>query len=341
MGKNFPEITNLKARPHLLAKTLQLIEESFEYQSPHKFQTDFAPLVESSNHQNCFILIDEEENVLGHIGAKEKKIKINNQDFQITLLGGIAIAKEHRGKGFFQDLMQDVLAEKRSDTALFILWSDLEKLYHQFGFFLCGNQFEVPQKKSIQQYTKTTYHELSSPDKKSIQELYQKSFSYLYHTLERSSDDWKAIELITSAELYIQKNNNEITSYFFMNKGQDLQGIIYEYGTTKDINHLINECSSYGKVWMGYPIIETDILQYQFFLGLGNTSDFKKLVSALSNNQVSIREINIMKQEVFFDFNQELLSLQTEDFLRGLIGPGIFEEFGEMKSIFISGLDSI
>ena len=51
--------------------------------------------------------------------------------------------------------------------------------------------------------------------------------------------------------------------------------------------------------------------------------------------------MNSMKQEVYFYFNDELLSLDTEEFLRGVIGPEVFEELGELKPIFVSGLDSI
>jgi hypothetical protein len=48
-----------------------------------------------------------------------------------------------------------------------------------------------------------------------------------------------------------------------------------------------------------------------------------------------------MKQEVYFYFNDELLALKTEEFLQGVLGPAPFEELGDLKPIFISGLDSI
>ena len=255
MGKNFPQIMTLKDKPSCFEKTVQLIEKSFHYQPPNHFQTDFAPLIDESNHNNCFILIDENENVLAHIGAKEKFVELNGNKHSICLLGGIAVDEKNRGEGHFQSLMQEVLAEKRSDTATFLLWSDLEQLYRKFGFYLCGNQFEVDQAESIAGFSVTKYHSLTAAEKKNIQELYQSSFAQTYLSLERSDNDWNMIQKINSADLFIKKQADKITDYFFMNKGQDLPGVIYEYGSTRQLDHLIREAHHYGKVWMGLPLI--------------------------------------------------------------------------------------
>jgi hypothetical protein len=57
---------------------------------------------------------------------------------------------------------------------------------------------------------------------------------------------------------------------------------------------------------------------------------------------MAIRDINPLKQEVYFDFGDELLGLELEEFLRGVLGPGVFEELGaELKPLYISGLASI
>ena len=127
-----------------------------------------------------------------------------------------------------------------------------------------------------------------------------------------------------------------------MNKGQDLSGIIYEYGTLEEWPTFIQEMSAYGKVWLGRDLIEPESIQYQFFMGLGQTRLFAEFVRLYTDNKIQIRDVNSMKQEVYFDFNQETLSLEINDFLRGLFGPGIFEEIEpNLKPIFISGLESI
>jgi len=342
VGKKFPLITNLKEKPSCFSKTIQLIEKSFKYDGPQSFIKDFAPLVAPENHQNCYILIDENENVLAHIGVKEKNISVNGKNFLVSLLGGIAVDETQRGKGHFQTLMQDVLAEKRSDSAFFLLWSDLEKLYQKFGFYLCGDQFELSETNGEKNFVKTKYFSLSSQEKKDVHFLYENSFCKTYLTLKRDDEDWKSIEAIESADLYIKKEHEKITSYFFMNKGQDLSGVIYEYADLKDLKKFMQEIRCYGKVWMGAPLLETDNIQFQFFMSPGDTKLLSSFINELTKGQILIRDINIMKQEVYFDFGGEVLALETQDFLRGIFGPGIFEELGvELKPIFLSGLDSI
>ncbi len=327
------KITNLKEEPSLFEKTISLIEKSFKYSKNFHFKTDFAPLVSEKNHENCFVAVIDNE-VVGHIGYLEKDILIGKESFKIGLIGGIAVNEEKRGQGLFSELFSHVLSEKRDDIAFFVLWSDLEKLYKKFGFHLCGQQYELSETKGAQNFVKTKYEALNSEEKKQIQKLYAESFSSLYLTVKREESDWTKLSEITSADLYLKKNS-QIDNYFFMNKGQDLTGIIYEYGKfDKEMTH-------YGKVWMGAPLLETETLQYQFFMAPAATKLFAQFVLAYTNQAVSIRDINLMKQEVYFDFNGETLSLETEDFLRGIFGPGIFEEFGEMRPFFISGLDSI
>lgn len=336
MGKIFP----LSEKPSCLEATLKLIEKAFQYKKPNSFEIDFAPLIDKSNHKNCFIMIDENENVLAHIGVKDRFITLNNRKFPVTLIGGIAVDEARRGEGIFQELFQDVLAEKRSDTTFFLLWSDLEKLYNKFGFHLCGTQFELSNGNEQSPFIKTTYSSLNDDEKKQIRDLYKNSFAKTYLTLERDDHEWDLISKVTSADLFLQKHNGRIESYYFQNKGQDLPGIIYEYGTKKDLTEYMNEISAYGKVWLGSDFIATENVQYQFFMGTGDIRLFTDFILEMTNKQFVIRNINLMKQEIFFDFNDETLSLEIPEFLRGVFGPGVFEEL-EIKSIFLSGLDSI
>lgn len=330
-------ITTLKASPHLLKSTLELIESSFTYEKAHQFSTDFAPLIDKSNHHNCFIKIDEKENVIAHVGVSERKLL----GLPVAMLGGIAVDEKHRGEGHFQELFGDVLAEKRSDVALFLLWSDQEKLYRKFGFHLCGTQLETQSHGKRTGFNQTKYHLLTTNQQQRIQNLYRDSFSNLYTTVERNDDDWRALSQIRSADLFIKEINGVISGYFFMNKGQDLNDIIYEYGTEGKIEDFLTEISPFGKVWLALPLVETQEAQYQFFLAPGDTKIFAEFIRLHTRQQIQIRDINPMKQEVYFDFNEELLGLETEEFLRGMFGPAPFEELGEVKPIFISGLDSI
>lgn len=341
MGKNFPQIKNLREKPSCFEATLKLIEESFSYKAPNSFQTDFAPLMDRSNHHNCFILIDENDGVLAHVGVKERKINIENESFTITMLGGIAVDKTHRGQGHFQTLFQDVLAEKRSDATLFLLWSDQESLYTKFGFHLCGEQFELSQKDHNKEFKLTTYAQLTPTQKEDVKVLYNNSFKKIYLSTERDASDWNLLEKITSSELYYQEADSKITAYFFKGKGQDLGGIIHEYGSSHDITSHLEAIRNYGKVWMGARLIETESLHYQFMLAPADTKNFCRFIKRYTNDLIDLRDLNLMKQEAYFDFNQETLALSIEEFLRGIFGPAPFEELGDLRPVFFSGLDSI
>lgn len=332
------KITTLKDAPHLYSATIALIEKAFDYKKPNKYEIDFAPLIDESNFANCFIMVDDSESVIAHIGVCERNIL----GFNTAMLGGIAVDEARRGEGFFQELIQDVLAEKRSEVAFFLLWSDQEKLYKKYGFNLCGTQIEIPENKNEKFFKHTKLHSLEENQKKEIQNIYNKSFAQIYTTTERTTYDWTLLEKVTSADLFIEEENGRIVSYFIMNKGQDLGGVIYEYGTLKEIKDLIPKMSAYGKVWLGSNFIQSEDMQYQFFLGLGDTRMFSDFVRVFTNEKMQIHDVNIMKQEVYFYFNDELLSLEVEDFLRGILGPGIFEEIeADIKPLFISGLISI
>jgi predicted N-acetyltransferase YhbS len=336
MGKIFP----LSEKSSCFESTLKLIERSFEYKKPHSFAVDFAPLVDKSNHHNCFIYIDENDDVLAHIGVKERTISFQGSQFSVCLLGGIAVDEKHRGEGIFQTLLNDILAEKRSDTTLFLLWSNLEKLYNKFGFHLCGTQFELALERKATPFQRTLLKNLSLEEKNELKSLYKSSFSARYLTLERTEKDWKELEEILSADLYIRKKDGLMQDYYFMNKGQDLSDVIYEYGSKNDFKNYLGELAQYGKVWMGTNFLECENLQYQFFMAPGDLKLFANFVLSITGEKFAIRNINLMKQEVFFDFNDETLSLGIDEFLRGLFGPGIFEEI-EVPFLFISGLDSI
>lgn len=336
MGNIFP----LSQKSSCFEDTIKLIEKSFSYQKEYSFQNDFAPLIDESNHKNCFVMLDENEKVIAHIGAKDRTITLDGKKFTITMLGGIAVDEKYRGQGNFQTLLQDVLAEKRSDTSLFLLWSDNEKLYNKFGFHLCGTQFEIEKRITPISFEKTKYHLLNEKQKKEVKNLYQSSFAKTYLTLDRSELDWNLIEKTTSADLYINRVNDTISDYFFMNKGQDLPGIIYEYGSLNDIALLIETISHFGKVWMGKPILDTENLQYLFFMCPGDLRHFTDFILSFTKERFVVRNINLMKQEIFFDYEDETLVLNVEEFLRGVFGPGSFEEL-DLPTFFLSGLESI
>lgn len=341
MGNIFPRRTTLKESPSLIGETLKLIEKSFHYKKPFSFQEDFAPLMDPSNHHNCFIYTDENGKVIAHIGMKDKFLRVNGREHAVCLLGGIAVDEERRGEGLFRSLMEDVLSEKRSDCAFFVLWSDQEKLYKKFGFHLCGAQYDYTKEGSFSAFETTKFHLLSPQDKGAIQYLYENSFAKSYLTPVRSAEDWALIGKNSSADLYVKRDKHRIQSYFFMNKGQDLTGIIYEYGHSGDLAEFLQAARPYGNVWTAVPLLDTNTQQFQFMLAPADRKLFAAFVHDYTTGKFSLRDINVIKGEAFFDFEEETLGMEIPEFLRGLLGPGAFEELGDVPVLFFSGLDSI
>lgn len=338
MGKIFPSVIRLKEKPSLRIRTLALIEKSFGYQPPFKYETDFAPLMHEKNAENSFVLVNESEEVIAHIGARIKSLSVGDRKIPFCMLGGIAVDENHRGEGHFQTLLQEVLSEHRSDVAFFLLWSDQEALYKKFGFFLCGDQFEFDAiKNTNSSFRMKSMNEVTPEEWRLIKDLYQTSFKKTYHAPERSTDDWNILKEMKDVEVYLNED-----SYFFKNKGQDLQGVIHEHGSRKNLTDVLPMMRQHGKVWSALPLSETETQQYQFFFSPGDLKLVKDFVSAVTLSEISLRDLNVMKGEAYFDFNGETLALEIEDFFRGILGPGAFEELGEgWKPIFIPGIDSI
>lgn len=325
-------VTTLKASPLLIKKTLALIEKSFHYEKHNSFSIDFAPLVDESNHHNCFVLTDESGEVAAHIGVSERKLGGHT----IALLGGIAVDESKRGQGLFQELITEVMSEKISDVAFFLLWSDKETLYKKFGFHLAGPQYETQKSSAVSaMLDKTTYAKLTANERKQLQTLYKEKFLKENYSLERTEADWNLVAKITSADLYVLRKDKEIVAYCFMNKGQDLKDVVYEYVGPSD------HFRSLGNLWTGQPLEDESEGQYQFMLCPGDQRHFSSFIADYTHNQIRPRAVNAVKQEIYFDFGEDTLVLETEEFLRGVLGPGQFEELGNLPPIFISGLDSI
>jgi len=61
--------STLAKSPELYKEVIKLIEYSFNYPENHNFDNDFYTLMNPSNHDHCHILINEEKQVVAHIGV--------------------------------------------------------------------------------------------------------------------------------------------------------------------------------------------------------------------------------------------------------------------------------
>lgn len=321
--------TTLKDHPEKLAETLKLIETSFEYTHPHRFDVDFYPLINKDNFQNCHIIL-ESNSVVAHIGVLESQLEINEEFFTMTMIGGIAVAESHRGRGLFKKLFEHALSFYTC-SMMYILWSEKLDMYKKFGFHPAITLNEYPQKKtSSQQIIPTLLRDLSLKEKEKIKSLYQISSEL---RLKRSQKQWEKIEHTTSSELFLVKESSEIINYFFKGKGQDLTNTIHEYGYI-DTEQLCL-MREYANVWSPFKSSDAKGL-YAALLRVNNNESFKQFCTAYAQITIEL----IQGDNISFSFQDSNYTLETSEFLSGVFGPSRFEEISA-KDFFISGLDSI
>ena len=347
------EYSNLKISPHLIESTLKLIESALEYQKPNSFAQDFYPIFHPSNFENNHLLINDQNEVCAHIAVKLSTIIINQIEFPLIMLGGIAVEKKFQGQGLYKKLMADVLNRYQKKYCFALLWSDLDYLYRPFDFYQVFTQFQLKKKSPMEKLPsieKTKLNKLTHGDKIQIQNLYKNSFCSKFISISREKTHWKTLEQIESADLFIRRDlKNIIGSYFFQNKGQDLQNIIYEYGTINNLEDWMIEITNYGEVWSSHlpqNLNEDDyIISTGAYLKILNTDLFSNFIRHLTSNQITHLKIEtyetLNEKKVKFNFKNDLIECNMESFLQGILGPNFFEDFNQSKPIFISGIDSI
>lgn len=326
--------TNLKNSPEYVEKTLQLIENSFGYNSSQHFNIDFYPLYNPENFPNCHILVENDE-VIAHIGTRDGSFRIGNQTFPVRMYGGIAIAEAARGKGLFKNFFQKILSLDEN-SCLSILWSEKLELYQKFDFYPCVqlNSYAQTTDQNQVKYkiTQTKLYHLTESQKLKIYELYNNTSEI---RLERNHKSWKMLEEITSSELYLISENDEIINYFFKGKGQDLTNIIHEYGKIDE--YFLRIMQAYGDVWT--PFLSKG-QKFQALFGSVWRINNQKTFEQLLNHYCEIQIKNFSDDLIDFRFQGEAYDLENSEFMLGVFGPGRFREI-QKPYFFISGLDSI
>jgi predicted N-acetyltransferase YhbS len=339
----FLEISTLEARPDLASDAIQLIEASFEYSEQNNFATDFYPLVSKDNWKNCHIVIDKEKNiVIAFIGALIREMSYQEICTPVCLLGGISVHANYRGKGIFKFFIDNLLNRLEKLCSFFILWSGEPSLYLKSGFHLTGEQFEISSEKNedLIYFSKNKLINLSSKETEQIKNLYHEVITKNFMTIKRTKDDWDKIKNITSADLYIKRDENgNISDYFFANKGEDLHNIMYESSFI-----LTEQFKNFQpmKIWSPIKSREPVVSHFNCMIRPGSSTHFNKFIQELSRNMINIIEYSIDQNYISFYFKGDTITIGINDFLCGLLGPGQFEEIKQfLPKMYISGLDSI
>lgn len=331
--------STLAKSPQFLEATLKLIENSFEYDANNSFDMDFAPLVQQNNLHNCHIILNDQNEVIAHIGCLIKELKFAKWSHPVLFIGGIAVDKKFRGQGIFKKLFSHILEHYHHRVAMFMLWSDQVAMYNRFGFYPAIDQFAYENKKSTcheHSFKQVKISELSIEDQEDIHFLYE---SYPAWQCDRAKDDWKVINNMESAELYIRRNKDgHISEYFFKGKGADLQGVIHEANLSGQQASLA-ELQEYGTLWSNLIVSDEARPLYGSVVKIGDPAMFSDFVYDYTQRAIEILEIN--ESTIRFRFQDRGFELNMGEALTGIFGPNRFEELNHLIGIRISGMDSI
>jgi len=344
--------SNLKDKPTLFYSVTKLINHSFNYDLSNKFQTDFYPLVNQEHWENNHLILDQNDTVVGHIGARQKNLLINKHKVPITMLGGFCIHPLYRKRGIFKNFIQKVISHYQEQSALLMLWSDRIDFYRlfefSFGMSFMSTSPDGRRKSRLDDrfhIEKTKFHLLKKDELKKVAQLYEDFICKKFHTIHRSKLDWENIQEIESTDLYLIKREQKIRGYFVKNKGQDLTNIVHEFAMTSDVEQdVCRYLKTHHQIW--YPETysplndEKDHLNYLALLRKGSDEKFIKLFDVLSGGDIKINKIE--KNKVHFSFLKEDYIHSLSTFYALFFGPSPADEFKDhFKSWFISGLDSL
>ncbi len=339
------QISTLKDHPELFDQTIKLIEKSFGYDKNESFIIDFFPLMEKNNSENDFIL-QENGNVLGHVGVKIREIGNSEIKLKVALIGGVAISEEYRGKGLLKRILEEVFKRFENKVGIFILWSDLAELYKKFDFYLAGAAVEssgINNEKFYNRYFKTKFNKISINDLEQIKNIYQQQTLENYFSFLRSEADWQSLIKIESVDLFILKDGQDkVLGYFCQNKGMDLRGVVHEFGFLKNHQNEIDELFRSLKTW--FPSVSSERFPgkniYQGLLKMGNLKIFNSFLWSRSRGFLQI--VNWGVSDVRIIFKNKNILIPKEVFFQCIFGPYPPIELENIScQLFLSGLDSI
>ena len=360
-NNNFEYIeTSLFNHSHLLDETLKLIEESFNYFPLGKYHyiEDFYPLFSSSNRKGNHLLLDSKSSkVIGHIGVLKRFLLVNNHLIPIALIGGISIHPDFRKKGLFSVFFNHVLKYYQDQVAFMTLWSSETSLYSKFGFYEAGiqiqvgnNPFELSQiDQSNFKLIKTKIINVDETTLNTIKKIYQEYvLKKNYISVYRSDDDWASLSKISSSDLYLAMQKENIIGYFVVNKGMDLQNIIHEFACVIENEDLFFNSLSKFKFWVPYfqELFNSIFNKYdssflfQASFKIGNLPLLDNFLYHWTKNKLSISPDGFLLSNL--KTMEKGLSVRDKKFWPSLFGPNYLNySFSSFQSIHFSGLDSI
>ncbi|MBM4252218.1 MAG: GNAT family N-acetyltransferase [Deltaproteobacteria bacterium] len=155
----------------------------------------------------------------------------HNTVLRVGLVGNVASAEGHRGKGYVRALISKLqnIAQSQGMDAL-ILWSDLVEFYQKFGFQSCGRElrwhFTRDRLSRISDRSHTFVSALT-PSQSDLKSMLRSRFPVPL-TLRRTTDEFRQLLKIPHLSLLVSQGST--TSYVIIGKGCDMTCVVHEWG---------------------------------------------------------------------------------------------------------------
>ncbi|MCR9244295.1 MAG: GNAT family N-acetyltransferase [bacterium] len=92
------------------------------------------PLLYRSDGRGNFFAIFEDDRLVSHCATREVDLVTAVGSVRATLLGSVATAPSHRGRGLAHEVLQAAITASREVADHILLWAERAELYEQVGF---------------------------------------------------------------------------------------------------------------------------------------------------------------------------------------------------------------
>lgn len=328
--------SNLKKHSQYKDEVLKEIESAFGYDDKQSFEVDFYHLIKEENLENCHILLDEQRKLVAHIGVRPVTLHYSGHETNVIFLGGIVTLQKYQGKGHFKQLYEYVVQKYENDYSLTILWSDQAQFYHKLGYRPFGLTAVLGEKAiTPSDIEKSDFHKVNKLNFKKLVQLYEDSYKNVI-SVKRSNTEWNDMEKITSTQIYIKGSKEEVESYLFFEKGQDLKGIIHECSFVNNQNELLKFDGL--QFLTPFKVTESNFYIHLAYGKILNHELFCKFINNISPASLKLSYTGSYRLQI----NGQYFKVNEEDLLQVLFGPQQAVEIaGLLPPIYISGADSI
>lgn len=340
MEKTF-DFAQLSTFPELAEQTNLLVEEAFGYRNNHRFSADFAPLAGPHNFQNRHILLDPStKHVVAHIGCLPRLFCWGGEVIPVVLIGGIAVDESTRGQGHFKEMFLRVLALYHSQCAFFLLWSDKHELYAKYDFILAGRQW-CYRSVGAQRGEATTLTQLSETDFKQVKQLYRSCVNQHSFSPLRDDEDWEHVKAVTSSHLYLLRQDQQVTGYYFRDKGMDLEGIVHDWAHRDGVLGLLRDAGNPGVIWAAEnaPVADEvmqDLQQVGLWRANSHPMALKKISGLLDGASVECQDTTFIVKN-----GRGTFRLSPNDLIEEIFGHGKHGLRSQILPVWVGGLDSV